>query len=691
MLNNKLGSEKLRFNILNLLVCIIGIILIIQLFNLQIIHGEEYLKQSTSRLIRQTVTEAPRGQILDRNGNILATNKMGFSLNLYKTNVDPETFNHSLLKLINLLEKNGEIYIDDFPININPISFNFENDKDKSKEIQWKKNNNLDESSTAADCLNYFSNKYKVSNMSTDEARKVIGLRYRISKEGYSSSKPFYIAKDVSRQTVLEISEQSDDFPGVNIVVEPIREYPLGSLASHIIGYISKINTTELETYSQQGYTSNDLIGKAGIENVLEEYLKGTKGLKQVEMNVSGSVTSESIIEQAIAGNDVTLTIDYRLQQVTEKALADNINKIKNGGFAQAYNTEGGAAIVMDIKTGEILALASYPNYNPNDFINGISAENWAIYNNPETKSMFNRAIQGAYAPGSTFKMVSAIAALETHVTSIDEFILDKGQYDKAHKPKCWIYSTGSTHGNVNVISALKYSCNYYFYEMGFRMGIDELSRYAKYFGLGSKTGIELPGEKSGTLATRDLSKQWSVGDTLSAVIGQSFNNFTPIQMAQYISMVANGGKKVQPTLIKNVSSATKEEIKSYTNQRLEFEDTNSEDITISQETLDAVYEGMRSVTGDAGGTAYSIFNKFEIEVAGKTGSAEAGKKTNAWFVGFAPYDEPEIAVIVIVENGGHGNYTAEVVLEIMKEYFKLNVNTDTDTNLQEDMTTVIE
>jgi len=347
--------------------------------------------------------------------------------------------------------------------------------------------------------------------------------------------------------------------------------------------------------------------------------------------------------------------------------------------------------IVMDVKTGEILALASYPNYDPNHFINGISAENWAIYNNPETKPMFNRAIQGAYAPGSTFKMVSAIAALETHVTTIDELILDEGKYNKGHKPKCWIYSNGSTHGHVNISSALKYSCNYYFYEMGFRMGIDELSRYAKYFGLGSKTGIELPGEKSGTLASRNSSNEWSIGDTLSAVIGQSFNNFTPIQMAQYISMIANGGNKIQPTLIKSVSSSTNEEIRNYTNQKLGIQPSSTEDITISQETLDAVYEGMRSVTGDAGGTAYSIFSEFEIEVAGKTGSAEAGNKTNAWFVGFAPYYEPEIAVVVIVENGGHGNYTAEVVLEIMKEYFNLDSNTTEDIASQDEMTTIIE
>lgn len=295
---------------------------------------------------------------------------------------------------------------------------------------------------------------------------------------------------------------------------------------------------------------------------------------------------------------------------------------------------------------------------------------------------MLNRAVQGAYAPGSTFKMITSIAALETNTTTINEKILDKGKYDKGHKPTCWIYTSAahSTHGYVNVTDALKVSCNYYFYEMGYRMGIDTIEKYAKYFGLGSKTGIELPGEISGTLASKSLHKDktWYVSDTLSAAIGQSYNNFTVIQMAKYISMLANGGKIVNPTLIKSVinpdgTKVPTEEINNFINKKLGIEQTKQEDLNISKENLKAVYEGMKSVTGDAGGTAYSIFKNFEIEVGGKTGSAEAGKRTNGWFVGFAPYDDPEIAVVVIIENAGHGNYTSEVVLEIMEEYFKIN------------------
>jgi len=494
-LNNKEGKRNIRFNLLTLITYIIGVILLLQLFNLQILNGDSYYSQATSRLVRRTVIEAPRGEILDCNGNTIVTNKMGFSLNLYKTNISSTELNDVLLRIVNLLEKNNDSYSDDFPISIAPMSFSFSNDDDKSQEKKWKKQNNFEETSNAKECFDFFIKKYSLENYNTQDARKILALRYRISQEGYSTSKPFYIAKDVCRDTVLTISEQANNFKGVNIVTEPIRDYTLENTASHIVGYVSKISNPELEKKEHDGYTGNDQIGKTGIESVLESYLRGTKGLKQIEMSADGLVVSEQTIEAASSGNNVVLTIDSSLQQTTQKALKENIEKIKSGGFASSYDAEGGCAIVMNVKTGEILALANYPDYNPNDFVNGISASNWAKYNDSKTKPMFNRAIQGAYAPGSTFKMISAIAALETKTTTIDEQILTLGRYDKAHNPTCWIYTSRNkrTHGYVNATSALKVSCNYYFYEMAYRMGIEPIAQYAKYFGLGTKTGIELP------------------------------------------------------------------------------------------------------------------------------------------------------------------------------------------------------
>ena len=297
--------------------------------------------------------------------------------------------------------------------------------------------------------------------------------------------------------------------------------------------------------------------------------------------------------------------------------------------------------------------------------------------------ALVNRAIQSAYAPGSTFKMVSAIAGLESGAINKDDIVCCTGVYPKGHHPKCWIYDvSGRGHGKLNVVGAIKNSCNYFFYEVISRMGIENLEKYAKYFGLGEKTNIELPGEVEGTLAGKTLydkeGKTWYYGNSLSAVIGQAENNFTPIQMARYIAMLANGGKKIDVKIVKNImdnegKELGKENIDRYVSQKLKFKHIENEDLNIKKENLDLVLEGMKSVTTESGGTAYSVFRKCPIKVGGKTGSAEAGKgEVNGWFVGFAPFENPEIAIVVMVENGSHGTYIAEVVRDIVEEHFKL-------------------
>ena len=423
---------------------------------------------------------------------------------------------------------------------------------------------------------------------------------------------------------------------------------------------------------------------------MFEEYLRGKDGVKQVDMTVDGTSSGEYISQEAIAGSDVVLTIDANLQEAAEQQLEENIMKIRNGELGSAYYAKSGAVVVMNVQTGEILALASYPDYEPQLFIKGISTEKWNEYNQEEVKALFNRAVQGSYAPGSIFKMATAIAALESGVIDTEERVLDRGIYPEGNRPHCWIYDDyGTTHGWVNVEDAIKHSCNYYFYEVGKRMGIDTLDKYASYFGLGKKTGIELMGETSGTLASKEVHKEvtgedWYLGQTFNAAIGQGYNDFSPLQMAKYISMLTNGGKQIKPTLIKTIinpdgTEVPREEIESFANQKTGYVEESTEDVQIHQEYLDAILEGMRSVTEETGGTAYSRFRDFEIPVGGKTGSTEAGDNINAWFAGFAPYDNPEIAVVVMVENGGHGNYTAEVVREIIREYFGINAGNVTE------------
>lgn len=676
-----MDKKNVRYNILIVFVYIIGIILLIQLFNLQIVHGEEYLEKSSSRLTRETTILAARGNILDRSGNVLAGTVTNYSLNLYKSKIETDTLNETILEVVKVLEANGDTYKDEFPIKVNPIEFTIDEDKQKN----WIKDNKLEETLNAEEIFNKYKEKYEIKNDNIEEARKIMGIRYGIEKEGYSSMSAYTISKNISKKSVAIFEEQSLSFPGIDIVTSPIRTYLKGSLASHTIGYIGAINEEEYK--NNEGYSMNDYIGKAGIEYVYEPYLRGENGKKQTDMSIDGTTTGEYITKEAVQGDNVVLTLDANLQNTAETALKNNIEKIRTGGFSETRNVNAGAAVVLDVKTGEVLALASYPDFEPELFINGISQEKWDEYTKKGNSALINRAMQSAYAPGSIFKMVSAIAGLETGAVTATETIYDTGVYPKGYNPRCWIYSErGHGHGALNVSGAIKNSCNYYFYEVITRMGIENLEKYATYFGLGQKTNIELPGEVAGTLAGKTLydklGETWYYGNSLSAVIGQAENNFTPLQMARYIAMLANGGKDVKVSIIKDIIDANgtsrgKEEIRKYAEEKLGLTEINNEDLNIKKENLDVVLEGMKSVTTETGGTAYGVFRDFNIEVGGKTGSAEAGGNVNAWFVGFAPYDEPEIAIVVMVENGAHGSYTAEVTKEIIEEHFKLKETID--------------
>lgn len=680
---------NLRYNVMTILTYVIGVVLIIQLFVLQIIKGSEYREQSNTRLTRESVLEAARGTISDRTGEILVTSDEKFKLELYKSKIDNDTLNDTILKMVNVLEKYNVSYIDSFPVKINPFEFTI-----KSTLESWKKNYKLEENASAEDAFYYFKEKYDIKNQDISEIRKIIAIRYAITKEGYSSIKALTISENIPREAVAEFSERSDEFAAINISVQPIRKYTQGTLAAHVLGYASKISAEEYEE-KKDTYSSNDLIGKTGIEYVFEKYLRGQKGIKQIDMAVDGTITAEVIEEEAVAGADIVLTIDSKLQAITEKALADNIEKIRRGGFGKKYDAKGGACVVMNVKTGEVLSIASYPTYNPRSFAEGtISTEEWNSYINNDSYPLIDKTIQSSYAPGSIFKMVTAIAGLESGVINTGERINDTGLYHKYNMTwPCWYYTDyHGGHGFLNVSEAIKHSCNYFFYETGDRMGIDQLYKYASYFGLGKKTGIELPGEKAGILASKEAAKNvgitWGPGQVINASIGQGLNEFTPIQMAKYISMIANGGKNVNVSLVKSITyqdgtKVSNEEINKHLKEAVGIEKISQEDLDIKPEYLNAVLEGMKSVTYESGGTAYSIFKGFNIQVGGKTGSAEAANKyVNAWFAGFAPFDNPEIAVVIMVENGGHGNYTAEAVRDIISEYFGMNTK-----DISEDIT----
>ena len=681
----KAKNDRIRYNIITILVYLVGIVLLAQLFNLQIVHGEEYRETSNTKLTRESVLKADRGSIKDSSGTMLASVDAQYSIVLYKTKVNNETLNTTILKLLNILSTNSDSYVDNFLIDVNPYRFKLEEEESQKK---WKKANNIDEDATAEEAFNYFKNKYDITSDNVDDIRKILAIRYEISYKGYSSTKSIEIASNISRQSLEQIKERNAEFSGVEVVETPIRVYSLGSTASHILGRIGRIESSELEG-NEDIYDQNDIIGKSGIEYVFEKYLKGTDGVKQIDMNVDGTITDEYVSKEAVSGSDVILTIDSKLQAVTEQALADNINKIANHGFSQEDNpADAGAAVVLNVKTGEVIAMASYPDYDPSAFVNGINTNTWNYYINGDTKPLENKAISAMYSPGSTYKMVTALAGLETGTITPKTKINDTGVFRKYNSSwKCW---NRYGHGYLNVSQAIEHSCNYFFYDLGDRLGIDNLAKYSYYLGLGHKTGIELKGEIDGVLASNEIAKQenrvWNPGETISAAIGQSYNTFTPLQMAKYVAMIANRGKNLDVTIVKSIinpdgSEVSRDEYESYVNEKLGLQQENVEEMSFKEENIEAILEGMRGVTSESGGTAYSTFKNFNIEVGGKTGSAQTGVqgKTNAWFVGFAPFDDPEIAIVVFVRNGGHGSYTAEVARDIIAQYFGMNTNQVTE------------
>lgn len=662
-------NNKLRFNLLYIIVYVSGIILLAGLFNLQIVKGNDYRKISNTRLSRNMTVKASRGDILDSSGNKLISTKMLYNLEFYKTKIDNATLNKTLLLIAQTLDNNGDKYIDQFPITINPTKYT------GNDFSGFKKSNNLSETLDVDGVYKYYLNKYKITEENADNARKIITLRYAIEKSGYSSTKSITLAHNISIGSRDTFNVMSSNFPGVSTANEPTTNYNYGEMASHILGYIQRINAEELK--SNPDYNMNDKIGKTGIEKVFEKYLRGKDGIKQIDMSVDGIVTGESVVKEAVSGSDVVLTLDSQLQKITEDTLARGIANIQN--TKDAKDASEGAAVVLNVQTGEVLAMASYPNYNPALFTNGISSEDYQKYINDKRHPFINKAISDKSAPGSIFKMVTAIAALESNQISINDKINDTYRYTfyRDYQPTCW---KPGGHGLLNITQAIEVSCNFFFYEIGRRAGIAKIDEVAKKLGLGSKTGIELPDEIAGTLAGPEVDKQWTGGKTIQTAIGQSYNDYTPLQMAKYTAMIANGGKNIDVTIVKSINNpdgttVSRNELDSYIHNKLGVETNSGSDLNISSTDLEAVKNGMKNVTSDESGTAYKYFKDFSISIGGKTGSASIGNSghANAWFVGFGPFENPKIAVAVYVKRGEHGAYTAPIARDIFAQYFGMN------------------
>lgn len=658
---------KARFILIFCFLAVFTLLCVARLFSLQIIHGAEYKEKAENRLVRAYPIKAPRGEMLDRFGRPMVTNSMGYYVQIQDVSTDDSALNSTIYNLIKIFEADNIEYFNDFPISGIPYSFNFSHSDDPKKALaDWKKEYKLEKYDTAEDVVNYYREKYDISeDFSQADALKIIGVRYTMNTKNFSVMNPYNFANNIDMETVQKIKENSFALGGVSVEIEPVREYVNGNMAAHILGRTDIIYKEEYEELKSKGYGMNDIIGKDGLEKVLERYLKGTDGYKRVEQTKTGSVSQMLNIKPAETENYAILTIDSELQRVTEESLAKNIEATRGDRGVDCFS---GAAVAVEISTGEVLAMASLPNYNPAEY-----SKNYTQLFNDSRNPLLNRALGGAYTPGSTFKPLTSIAALEEGIITPSTKIADLGVYKyyaPSYQPTCLIWkNTGETHGTINVSEAIGVSCNYFFYDVGRQLGINKLSNYAKAFGLGQKTGIELA-EADGIVASEEFREsrgmEWYPGDTLQAAIGQSDNMFTPAQLASYVSTIINKGIRYSLHLVKDVRSYSTGEIV-YQN-----EPTVISKYEISDETLSAVKDGMRRVTED--GTAKAVFEDFEIPVGGKTGTAEVNRGSDTvLFVGFAPYDNPQIAVAVVLEHGATSRYAAKVARDMFEYYLGLS------------------
>lgn len=693
-----------RFYIIIATVVLLAAACAVRLVDLQIVKGSEYAEINNERLVRAYSVAAPRGEILDNKGKPLVENRTGYSIRVQKIGLNDDELNRILYSAAKLAAEYGAETESSFPIvkdeNGKSLAFDFtieenggtrpvegvkypkttekpdektsdaketedktnagDNEEKRAEKLEaWKKDNKLTDFSSAEEILDFYEKKYAVSSeYDSDTALAITAIRYAMDKASFSEKNSYKLCRDVDMAVVQQIKEQYSDFPGIDVVIEPFRSFTKGTLAAHILGRTGRIYAEEYAEMKNDGYGINDMIGKDGLEKVLEKYLKGKDGYKSVEMSRGGGVTRILQDKEPKSGNYAKLTLDRDLQEATENALKEKIS--------QAVGTGSGAAIAVNPKTGGVLAMASYPTYDLSTF-----NEDYDKLIKSKTKPLINRVLNGTYSPGSTFKPLTSVAALESGTITPDTYITDLGKYTyyPSYQPTCLVYSSsGATHGTINVSQAIGVSCNYFFYDVGRRMGIETLDQYASNFGLGQTTGIELP-ESTGILASPSNRESaggvWYPGDVLQAAIGQSDNLFTPAQLASYICTLLNKGKRYSLHLVDEVVDYDTNEVV------LKKEPEVLSDNPISDSTYNAVTDGMRRVV--TSGTASAAFASSKYKAAGKTGTAEVPDGAdNVLFVGFAPYDDPEIVVAVIIEHGASSSFSAGVAREIFDAYMQI-------------------
>ena len=674
-MERKDSQSNIRLYVLGSLLALALVVYIGVLYDIQINQHDYYLARSIRTITQEETVEASRGVITDRSGREMVSSRFSYNLTFDSSALDEgEDENEAILRLVKLCQSQGVAWVDNLPITKTaPFSYTFtsltelnETQRNRFTAFLRDQLEVVPEDTTAEDITaDYLSSlglsahalverlrqEFKVPvTFSLNEARSVIGVQYELSIRKLMNTTAYAMVEDIDTQMISLLND--GDYAGAKITASSVREYNT-TYAAHILGTVTPIWAEEYDALKEQGYSGNDRIGRSGVEAAFAQYLKGTDGKRIVSTNADGKITGEYYEKAPQPGNTVELTIDLSLQQAVESALAEAVADMN---AEDGDETRGAGAAVIQVGTGEVLALASYPTYDPAAYNRDYNS----LLANP-ANPLLNRATQGAYVPASTLKPLVAVAALETGATTPSEKIKDTGKWYYPGDPNSWLWCWNhSGHGWVNAATAITNSCNYYFATMGYRMGMDTLREYLTAFGLGQSTGIEI-GDRAGTLPENPPGENQAPW----AAFGQGNQLYTPLQLANYVATLVSGGKHCQPHLLKAV--------KSYDNTQILAvgDSTPANVVEMKDSTLQAVKEGMLGYT-QPGGQVYSYFKDCVVTAGAKTGTAQLGGGTtnNGVFVCFAPYDDPQIAVSIVIEHGNAGAALASTAVKILNAYF---------------------
>lgn len=670
----KKSIGKGRVVFLVMLLVAVGLIFGAQLTRWQIKNGDKWLEAANNSSDDKVKMEASRGEIIDVNGVGLAVNQTGYAVTFNGATMTTKTKNQTILKLIKLLNSRREKWADELPISVNSKG-KYEFIAGRDADVAYLKSKSflgVQSYATADQCMDALIEKYDCKGYSPQDTRNIVSVRFNMTKTGFSISTPYTFADSVSQDTVAVISENSAEMPGVEAKVTTLRKYPDGASMPQILGTVGAIPAKSLESYLQKGYAMNARVGTSGVEQAFENWLCGKAGQKTVKLDTNGEFVSEIVTTQPTAGNTVQLSVDSNLQKVINASLAKNVKGAQEYGKknGSADNPMGadcteGAAVVLRVKDFAVLAASTYPSYDQNKLSTDASYYTQLLQD--KTKPLINRAFDGVFTPGSSFKPSVALAALqEGSITNSTVFHCNGVYIMNDLHLRCWLHSG---HGSLTLENALAESCNVFFCNVGYVTGISAMNLYAKRLGLGVETGVEI-GESTGVLAGPDERKAaggptWNAGDTVQASIGQSDNQITPLQLATYCATIANNGVRLKTHLVEKVLDYSRTKT-IYTTPVTKVADTG-----ISQQNINYVKAGMRACTRP-GGTAAGTFSNYGIAVAAKTGTGQTGTghSDNEVFIGFAPYDNPQIAIAVILPHGGTSTYSLAVAKDTFDAYF---------------------